>query len=267
MSVDKLYLIAGHGAGDSGACGNGYQEQERVRKLVACIKKHNEERVIVLDTTRNWYADRGINSLTLPKNCALLECHMDSAGAGARGGHVIIPSNYGGADEYDKALAKFIGEVFAGRAQLIHERSDLANPNRARARGINYRLVEFGFISDAGDVKKFNERMDEIAVGVLRCFGLSDTLARTYTGAFPKLPKRGYFIIGDGKLRLTSYAPQIKKIQRFLNWAVNSNLDVNGEYTDKTKKACLTFQQKAGMIGTHGNFGTVTLERAKTYKK
>ena len=29
----KLYVIAGHGAGDSGAVGNGYQEAERVRVL------------------------------------------------------------------------------------------------------------------------------------------------------------------------------------------------------------------------------------------
>ena len=29
----NLYIIAGHGAGDSGACGHGFTEAERVRAL------------------------------------------------------------------------------------------------------------------------------------------------------------------------------------------------------------------------------------------
>lgn len=32
-----IFVIAGHGAGDPGACGNGYQEAERVRALAARI--------------------------------------------------------------------------------------------------------------------------------------------------------------------------------------------------------------------------------------
>lgn len=34
----KLFVIAGHGAGDPGACGNGYSEAERVRALAQRIK-------------------------------------------------------------------------------------------------------------------------------------------------------------------------------------------------------------------------------------
>ena len=33
-----LYVIAGHGAGDCGAVGNGYTEAERVRVLASRIK-------------------------------------------------------------------------------------------------------------------------------------------------------------------------------------------------------------------------------------
>lgn len=38
----KLYIIAGHGAGDPGACANGYQEAERVRALAKRIKALNK---------------------------------------------------------------------------------------------------------------------------------------------------------------------------------------------------------------------------------
>ena len=267
MGVKKLYLIAGHGAGDSGACGNGYQEQERVRKLVERIKYFGGSDVVVLDTSRNWYADAGILSLNIPNDCALLECHMDSAGKGARGGHVIIAKGLGGADAYDKALAKLMVEIFPGRANSIVERGDLANPNRAKARGINYRLVEFGFISDANDVKTFNTRMDEIAIRVLDCFGITVG----YTGNLPtKYPKRnqdGVYTVGDGYEKNTSFKTQIKRIKKFLNWAVDANLDVDGRYDEKTRKAVLKFQKKVGMKNPHGNYGPITNNHAKEFRK
>ena len=85
---------------------------------------------------------------------------------------MIIKSGYT-ADVYDTALANFIGGILPGRAQLIVGRSNLANPNRAAAKGYNYRLVEFGFITNATDVSIFNNHMDDIARGVLSAFGIS----------------------------------------------------------------------------------------------
>lgn len=168
----KLYVICGHGAGDPGACANGYSEAERVRALGARIAELGGDEVCLLDTSRDWYADGGINSLSIPSDSCLVELHMDSASASARGGHVIIASGAGGADAYDRALADFIAGVFPGRSQTIVERSDLANPNRALSRGINYRLVENGFITNIDDVLTFNNRMDEIAQGYLSAFGI-----------------------------------------------------------------------------------------------
>lgn len=168
----RLYVICGHGAGDPGACANGYAEAERVRALGARIAELGGSEVCLLDTSRDWYADGGINSLTIPSDACLVELHMDSASASARGGHVIIAAGAGGADGYDRALADLMARVFPGRSNLIVERSDLANPNRALARGINYRLVENGFITSIDDVMAFNSRMDEIAAGYLAAFGI-----------------------------------------------------------------------------------------------
>lgn len=168
----RLYVICGHGAGDPGACANGYAEAERVRALGARIAELGGSEVCLLDTSRDWYADGGINSLTIPSDACLVELHMDSASASARGGHVIIAAGGGGADVYDRALADFISGIFPGRSQPIVERPDLANPNRALSRGINYRLVENGFITNIDDVLAFNSRMDEIAEGYLAAFGI-----------------------------------------------------------------------------------------------
>lgn len=169
----KLYLIAGHGAGDPGAEGNGYTEAERVRALAARIKALGGSNVILLDTSRNWYADAGINTLSIPSNAGIAELHMDSGPAGARGGHVIIKAGLN-ADEYDKKLADAMARIFPGRASTLVGRSDLANVNRAAARGINYRLVENGFISNAGDVATYNRRMDDVARAYLDAFGVPE---------------------------------------------------------------------------------------------
>lgn len=170
--MKKLYVICGHGAGDPGACGNGYQEAERVRALGARIKALGGDNVTLGDVNRNYYADNGISKLNISKDYQIIELHMDSASASARGAHVII---YGGfsADEYDKALAKFLSGMFPGRANTIVGRNDLANPARAAAKGYGYRLVECGFISNATDVSIFNANIDNIAKGILNCFGIT----------------------------------------------------------------------------------------------
>lgn len=169
--MTHIFVIAGHGAGDPGASGNGYTEAERVRALAAKIKAYGGDDVTVGDTSRNWYADNGISTLSISKSWQIIELHMDSASASARGGHVIINSGFE-PDKYDTALAAFISGILPGRAQTIVKRNDLANPKRAAAKGYPYRLLECGFISNTQDVKIFNEKTDEIAKGILNVFGI-----------------------------------------------------------------------------------------------
>lgn len=171
--MTKLFVIAGHGAGDSGACGGGYQEQERVRALAKRIGELGGSDVQLSDFSRDYYADNGISRLSLSTSVPIVELHMDSASSSARGGHVIIQAGIGGADDYDRALAALMAKWFPGRAQTIVERSDLANPARASARGYNYRLVENGFISNSGDLATFNAHIDDLAKGYLAAFGIS----------------------------------------------------------------------------------------------
>lgn len=171
--MSKLFIICGHGAGDSGATGNGYTEAERVRTLAKRIKEFGGANVTIGDMNRNWYKENLVNNNNIPKGSIVIELHMDSS-PGAKGAHVIIDGNLN-PDKYDEALAKFISGVFPGRASIIVKRNDLANPNRAQRDGINYRLLECGFISNAGDVNIFNSRMDDIAKGILKCFDIGVT--------------------------------------------------------------------------------------------
>lgn len=169
----KLFVIAGHGAGDPGATGGGETEANLVRKLASKIKELGGSSVEVLDTSRNWYADGGVNASLKKKVGAnpLIELHMDAASSSAKGGHVIIKSGMN-ADGYDKALAAFLKKEFPGRSETIVKRSNLANVSRSAAQGINYRLIEVCFITNASDRNKFINSMEDIAKGILSAFGI-----------------------------------------------------------------------------------------------
>lgn len=170
-----LFIIAGHGAGDSGAVGyigkKMYTEAERVRALAKRLSALGGSNVTVADTSRNWYADKGINTLSIPKSWQIVELHMDGASASARGGHVIIKSGYK-PDSYDTALAHFIAGFTPGRASSIVGRADLGNVNRAAKKGYSYRLLECGFITNKEDLNKVNSHMDDLARGILSAFGI-----------------------------------------------------------------------------------------------
>lgn len=170
--MTTLFVIAGHGAGDPGACAYGFSEAERVRALAQRIKDIGGGSVELGDFSRDYYADGGISNLGIPKDWQIVELHMDSASASARGGHVIIKDGFD-PDSYDNALANFIGRMFPGRSVLITPRSDLANPNRAAAAGYPYRLLECCFISNYDDLMKFNNQMDDLARGILNAFGIA----------------------------------------------------------------------------------------------
>ena len=81
----RLWVCCGHGAGDSGAVGGGYTEAERVRALGRRIKELGGDAVVLMDTSRNWYASRGFETVSIPKGDAVVELHMDSLGTTARG--------------------------------------------------------------------------------------------------------------------------------------------------------------------------------------
>lgn len=168
----KLFVICGHGAGDPGACANGYEEAERVRVLGKKIKELGGSNVTLGDVNRDYYADNGISSLNLSKDYQIIELHMDRATASARGAHIIIWHEFK-PDDYDNALASFLCGLFPGRSTKIAKRSDLANPARAAAKGYGYRLAECGFISSKEDLEIFNNNIEKIAKGILEAFGIS----------------------------------------------------------------------------------------------
>lgn len=104
------------------------------------------------------------------------------------------------------------------------------------------------------------------AIGATTSGTTSGSSGKTYTGTFPALPPRGYYIYGDGFKTLTDYKTQIKRIQSFLDWAISAGLTADGCYGNATVAAVKTFQQEYGLTAD-GSFGKNTLAKAKTVKK
>lgn len=89
---------------------------------------------------------------------------------------------------------------------------------------------------------------------------------KTYPGEFPKLPSRGYFYYPGLPKKAIDTGEEVKKLQRFLNWAVNAKLTIDGKYGSATKKAVIKFEREVGTVD-NGCFGKKDLAAAKTFEK
>lgn len=243
--LKKLFIIPGHGASDPGATRNGYQEAERVRALATKIKEYGGDNVILSDFDLNSYRSNIIGKGLVPKDCIILELHLDSStNATAKGGHVIINANFK-ADEYDEALAKMISETFPGRANTIVGRTNIANVRRAAEMGYNYRLLECCFISNEEDIKKFNSSLDKLAKEILACFKISIDPPKTYVD------------IKAERLIKGSKGDAVMALQILLVGKGYGTFTPDGSFGALTEKAVRDFQSKNG-TGVDGICGVKT---------
>lgn len=183
-----LFVIAGHGAGDPGACANGFSEAERVRALATRVKAIGGDNVTLGDFNMDYYQSNGIATLNIPADWQIVELHMDSGVETARGAHIVIKGGFD-PDEFDTALANNLASIFPGRASKIVGRNDLQNVNVAANRGFGYRLAECGFISNLNDLTTFNNKMDEIAKAILGAFEIKGGSAPAPQPSKPQTPQ------------------------------------------------------------------------------
>lgn len=171
VSVTKKHylIVMGHGAGDSGARGSGTTEAHFLRQYMlpqlrkyakkvtgSTITFYNPKRNLVSDTLYHHKGSYKIN----PKTTVIM-FHLDAPSG--HGGHVIIHKKHPSAR--DKRLAAVIKKyVGLNRAYNGYSyRTNLRNCNVLRKRGIDYSLVESGFITNRTDVKHLKKNMAKIA--------------------------------------------------------------------------------------------------------
>lgn len=171
----KQYLfVMGHGAGDPGARGNGTNEASFTRnELLPLLQKYASQlkfsKINFYDPSHDMYQDScdELGAYTIPNYESVTEFHLDaSTNTNASGGHVIVHPTQ--VTNVNKTIAQIVNKYvglnpsYAGNYGLSL-RSDLLNLNVLNHRGIAYRLVELGFITNTLDVTHLRQNLDLIA--------------------------------------------------------------------------------------------------------
>lgn len=180
----NILLIAGHGNGDPGACGCGYQEANETRRMANVLKQKLERRginVIMYDQNKNAYDTvRYGGALPLQGIDYVIELHLnagvgDTSGNGyTTGTEVLIHASEPGSTVEECILSKICALGFTNRG--VKRRGDLAVMGYVVSNGISHALIETCFIDDADDMMLYEKNFDAIAgaiaAGVAKGFGL-----------------------------------------------------------------------------------------------
>ena len=174
------------------------------------------------------------------------------------------------------SVSPYLEAIYPNKKDAVFDvRTDLYEVKHPRAKTM---YCELGFHTNKTDVDKFIHKSDAVgkalAKGICKYLGVkfkevndktkivkkpTTTTKKVYSGTFPTLPKRGYFIKGDeGK--------NVEYLQKFLNWAIGTSLKVDGDLSNLTISAVETFQEKYD-LKVDGKFGKKCLAKAKTIKK
>ncbi len=179
----NILLIAGHGAGDPGAVGNGYKEADLTREVAALVKARlgKYATVDIADTSKNWYEHiikKGGEFNFRPYNYAL-EIHFnagvnDKAGNGKTTGTEIYVTTAEKGVTVEENIASGIGSLGFRNRGVKYKNWGLID--YVKRQGVSAALLEVCFIDDKDDMKlyaeKKNEIADSVAWSIVEGFGL-----------------------------------------------------------------------------------------------
>ena len=175
----KILLIAGHGAGDSGACGNGYREADLTREVVSLLSDKLKSicSVDVADTSKNWYEYLKTHSFNFKPYDYVLEIHFNSGGG--TGTEIFVTTSEQGIG-VETAIVKQICAATGYRNRGV-KRYNWSVISKAKAQGVSSALLEVCFIDNQEDVSKYQAWKHEITTaivsGIAEGFGLAQPTA------------------------------------------------------------------------------------------
>ena len=219
----KVLLIAGHGAGDSGAVGNGYKEADLTRKIVAALEPKLKKycSVGVYPTSRNAYDDVQNGTFTnhVPGGIRsynyVFEVHLNSSaddpdGNGVTTGtEIYITSAEEGYTVETAILENVCSMGFRNRGV---KRTDFSVIATCKNYGVSSALLESCFIDDQDDVDLLVPNIDEFAQkvvdGIAEGFGLkASSGSSTSTGTSTSKPSSGSS--SSGKKTISQIAKEV----------------------------------------------------------
>lgn len=177
----KILLIAGHGDGDSGACGNGYREADLTREVARMLNERFEGvcEAAVADTSRNWFTYLASNKYDFTPYDYVLEIHFNSGGG--TGSEIYVTTAEQGTG-VEAAIMRQLCAATGYRNRGV-KRTNFRVISRAKAQGVSAALLEVCFIDNASDVATYVQKKNEIANAVVNGVAEGFNLTPTHAGA------------------------------------------------------------------------------------
>lgn len=284
----NILLLNGHGAGDSGALGNGYKEADLTRELADLVvsKLNTYTKVYRYPRERNAYKDikNGVFTKYLPiafdKIDYAFEIHFNAFDGNAKGTEIYITKSEKGYS-IEQAIVNNIASIgFSNRGV---KRSDFLVIKTLRNKGVSSALLETCFIDNANDIKTYQEHKNDIAQaivnGIVERFGLNGTSKPVEPTPQPTPTPAS---------KPSNYDQWVADLQNELNRQgfrdyEGKTLVVDGIDGKRTKSACplvkkgakgnitRLLQKRLVSVGfsltIDGDFGTNTKEKVKKFQK
>lgn len=216
----KILLIAGHGAGDPGAVGNGQKEAVETRKIteILSLKLSQYASVCVYDTTRNAFKDVKNGVFKIGSFDYALEIHFNASNGKGRGTEIFVTKSETGTSVEKKIMNK-LSSFFKNRGVKV---GNFAVINTIKKKGISSALLEVCFIDNAEDMKVYNSNIDKIAEaiteGIVKGFGLKKQSSKKTIDQIAKEVISGQWGNGtDRKNRLQAAGYDYNVVQNKVN--------------------------------------------------
>lgn len=238
----RILLIAGHGAGDPGAIGYGTEATETrrvVNELKSLFAGYNVQ-VDVYNQNRNAYDDIGNGSLQV--NFAdydyVFEIHFNSAAnQEATGVEIwVTPSEQG--ITVEQAIVNKVSAL--GYPNRGVKREDFRVIRTAKNKGTSAALIETCFISNQGDMNRYNSNFTKVCnamvEGIAEGFGLSKKDGYVKPTPQPpqstEKPKVNYYVrTSEGKqlgaFNVLEYAKNMANSNKAIVYDKNGNVVVS----------------------------------------
>lgn len=178
----KILLIAGHGAGDGGATGNGCKEADLTRELVKLIATRLGKYADVSTFDKNKNAFKQINSgksINFKPYDYVLEVHFNAFNGTAKGTEIYVTTQEKGVSVETAIVNKIAALGFSNRGV---KRKNFLVIKTAKNQGVSSALLEVCFIDNKNDMATYKAKKakvaDAIVAGIAEKFGLKETSAK-----------------------------------------------------------------------------------------
>ena len=184
----KVGLISGHGAGDCGACGYGYEEANETVRIVKMLDERLQDcgiETVVYPYGRNAFKDcnRGLGLQVDFSDCDyVLEVHLnsgrgDETGDDSIGGTEIYVTPREATTGTENLILEYMEEL--GYRNRGVKTENFLVINKVKNLGVSSALLETCFVDDVDDMELYENRFDEtisaIARGICVGFGVGYT--------------------------------------------------------------------------------------------